>query len=92
MGLWNFLTDVGHAVTGIPTAKEKRAQMNMANEQIKAYKDQTRMAQEELDRKRGETAAEKRRVNEKQVRMLRRNFKPAGFLDNGSDLQSKLGA
>lgn len=86
-----IISDVWHGVTGSPTAKQMRAQMNLANEQMNLYREQTRIAQEELDRKRDEMASEKRRVEEKQVRALRRNFRPAGFLDNQDDLSNKLG-
>ena len=86
-----LVSDAWHGLTGSPTAKQMRAQMNLANEQMNLYREQTRIAQEELDRKRDEMAAEKRRVEEKQVRSLRRNFRPAGFLDNQDDLSNKLG-
>lgn len=69
-------------LTGHMSAAERREQGNMVNEQINAYKEQTRLAKEETDRKRGETAAAKRKVEEKQIRSLRRNYRPAGFLNN----------
>jgi len=81
-----------HAVTGAPTAQEKRAQANAVNAQVNAYKEQTRMAQEEINAKRGEMAVEKRRVQEKQIRSLRRSFRPAGFLNTGGDINNTLGS
>ena len=79
------------------TTKHKEAAMKSElNDQINAYKEQTRIAKEETDRKRGEQAAEKRRINEKQIRTLRRNYRPAGFLNNAAsaptgDLTQNLG-
>jgi len=67
---------------GRQTASEKRAAQNMMNEQIKAYKDQTNLAREELNRKQGEMKSEKRRIEEKQIRHLRRSYRPSGFLNN----------
>lgn len=89
---WDKATDAGHAITGIPTADEKRNQQKMMNEQMKAYKEQTKMAKDEIERKRGEQLVEKRRVQEKQIRHLRRNYSPAGFLNTGSDISNQLGS
>lgn len=90
--LWDKATDVAHAVTGIPTADEKRNQQKAVNDQIKAYREQTAITKAEIDRKRGEEAVEKRRIQEKQIRSLRRNFRPAGFLNTGADVTQPLGA
>lgn len=96
MSIWgkitDFVTDIAHGVTGLPTARERRSQQNIMSEQIKAYREQTAIAKSEIDRKRGEEVIEKRRINEKQIRSLRRNFRPAGFLDTGSDVSNQLGA
>ncbi len=89
---WGVVSSVYHGVTGAPTAKEKRDQANLVSEQINAYKSQTAMAQDEIRRKQGEQAAEKRRIQEKQIRGLRRNFRPAGFLNTSADVSSQLGA
>lgn len=90
--VWDVVTDIGHAVTGMPTAAEKRTRERLMNDQIAAYKRQTELAESEIARKREEQLAEKRRIEEKQVRSLRRNFRPAGFLDSGSDgMSNKLG-
>jgi hypothetical protein len=90
--LWDTVTDIGHGLTGLPTAKEKRSQQQIMTDQIKAYREQTAIAKAELERKRGEEAIEKRRINEKQIRSLRRNFRPSGFLDTGADVSKSLGA
>lgn len=93
--IWDKGTDLLHAATGIPTADEKRNQNRMVNDQIKAYRDQTNLAKTELASKRNEEVAEKRRVDEKQIRALRRNYRATSFLgtqDSGQpDMSSKLG-
>jgi len=57
-------------------------QRDMMRDQMQAYKDQTELARQEIERVRGEKNAEKRRIEEKQIRTLRRNYRPAGFLNN----------
>ena len=74
-----------------------RDQRDMVNAQIKAYQDQTAVARDQLNQARDATAAEKRRVNEKQIRTLRRNYRAsgAGLLGVGQpanqDVDTKLG-
>lgn len=88
-------SDIYHKVTGAPTAKEKRNQASMVAEQAQAYRDSTKLATDEIERKRGEMSAEKRRMDEKQIRGLRRSTRPAGFMDNqasGTSITSKLGS
>lgn len=87
-------SDVYHAVTGAPTAKEKRNQASMVAEQVQAYRDTTKLAADEIERKRGEMSSEKRRMDEKQIRGLRRSMRPAGFMDqaSGNSITSKLGS
>lgn len=79
-------------MTGNPSAADKRAQAAMVNAQLQAYRDATELTQNEINRKRGEEAVEKRRIEEKQIRGLRNSYRPAGFLDAGdSELSNKLG-
>lgn len=99
------ISDFYHRVTGIPTAKERRAtkkfQLNeqqAINDQIKAYREQTQIAREELNQKRASELIEKRRINEKQIRALRNNFRAQGLLGgrqlsetDQSGMTSKLG-
>lgn len=96
MGLWDTITDFAHDVTGIPTAKQRREQANMMADQIRAYREQTELTKKEIARKRSEEAAERRRINEKQIRSLRRNYRASSFLgsDQSSDqgMESTLGA
>lgn len=90
-------TDVAGKALGIPTADERRKSQQMINEQIKAYKDQTEITRQEINRKKGEEAVEKRRVEEKQIRALRRNYRSSGRGMLGSsgsaeqDMTTKLG-
>lgn len=90
-----LVTDALHGISGVPTADEKRNAQKLMNDQIKAYKDQTDLARQELNEKRDQVAAEKRRVNEKQIRSLRRNYSSPGFLGGSDssqpDMTSKLG-
>jgi len=97
------ISNVWHAATGLPTASEKRDQAKLVKDQIEAYKQQTSMAEEQLNEARASREVEKRKVNEKQIRNLRHNYRPAGgFLNNrgltaagGSetgDISNKLGS
>ena len=85
-------SDVYHKATGAPTAAEKRDQANMMNEQIRAYREQTELAKKQMDDARAAKDVEKRRINEKQIRSLRNNFRPAGgFLNNQGNAQPNAG-
>jgi hypothetical protein len=97
-------TDLGsrlyHKATGTPTADDMRNQQYAINDQIKAYKDQTALTQKEIDTARSQQDVEKRRINEKQIRALRNDFRPVGgFLNNqqaplgnSTGLPNKLGS
>lgn len=67
------------------------------NEQIKAYREQTELTREEIKKKQSSLDADKRRVEEKQIRALRNNYRPRGILSsqNGaapaSGVSDKLG-
>lgn len=94
-------SDVYHAVTGAPTASEKRGQARLMNEQIQAYKDQTALQTKAFNEAKQQREIEKRRVEEKQIRGMRNRSRAAGFLGvgaaatplgNATELPSKLGA
>jgi len=74
-----------------------RDQRNMVNAQIKAYQDQTALEKQQLDQTRASAEVEKRRVQEKQIRSLRRNYSSpnTGLLGVGasdtSDMSQNLG-
>lgn len=87
--------DIAKGLFGLPTSAEKEAQARMMNEQIRSYREQTELTRRELAAKRDETAAQKRRINEKQIRSLRRTTRAQGLLgasqSNEADISSKLG-
>ena len=103
MSWWTDLRDTVEYVgtAGLYDPKKSRQadrdQRDMVNAQIKAYQDQTALARQQLDEARSQTQAEKRRVEEKQIRALRRNYRAqgAGMLGVGSpasqDMTDKLG-
>ena len=70
---------------------EKRAAARAMQSQVDAYKKQTELATSEMERVRGEENAEKRRINEKQIRSTRRGHSNAGFLNNDSGISNTLG-
>ncbi len=59
---------------------DTKKQQELMNEQIKAYKEQTELSKAELSRAKDEQIAEKRRIQEKQIRSLRRSSSSRGFL------------
>lgn len=59
-------------------------------EQMKAYREQTELTRKELERTRKETDIQKRRVEEKQIRGLRRNYRPQGLLGVGESGQQGM--
>lgn len=85
----NKLGAAFNRITGHLSAAERREQANQVNEQVKAYKEQSNLAKSELDRVRGEQATEKRRINEKQIKQLRRHFRPAGLLDHAREAKAE---
>ena len=103
MSWWTDLRDTWEYVaTGTlydpgKSRQNDRDQRNLVNSQIKAYQDQTALAKQQLDESRAATQAEKRRVEEKQIRALRRNYRSngAGMLGVGNsasqDMDSQLG-
>ncbi len=77
---WDISTTLYHKATGIPTEKEKRRERHQINDQIRAYKEQSNLAREQLNEVRAQKEAEKRRVNEKQIRALRGTYRSRGLL------------
>jgi len=74
-------------ITGSPDASQRRAQQDQINQQMKAYKEQSEITRDELNAKRNEVASEKRRVEEKQIRNLRRNYRAPSFLGGQDSAQ-----
>lgn len=91
--IWDVATDIGHAVTGIPTADDKRNQAKMVRDQVEAYKKQTELTRSELARTQAEKATERRRVQEKQIRALRGSYRSPNIIDSAQiGVSPKLGA
>lgn len=87
------VSDVWHEVTGTPTAADRRKNQQLMQDQINAYKQQTALAESEMKRAREERLQAKKRLDEKQIRSLRRSNRSAGFMDSGNEgLSSTLGA
>lgn len=78
-------------ITGRMSEDDKRNQQYAINDQIKAYKDATALSTQQLNDTRAEQNVEKRKINEKQIRSLRNNFRPAGGFLNNSANSSSLG-
>jgi hypothetical protein len=71
---------------------ERRKAAEAIQSQIDFYQSQKRMADEEVARIRGEEEAEKRRLDEKKVRVLKRKFRNPGFLEEAvPEMREKLG-
>ena len=84
-----------HAATGTMNAQEQREQANLVNEQMKAYRDQTEITRAEINRVQGEQKVEKRRIEEKQIRSLRNNYRSSGLMSYAQNqpgaVDTKLG-
>lgn len=91
-----------HAITGTQNAAQKREAANatgdtnrMLNEQIKAYRDQTELTKNQINAAKDAQQVEQRRIQEKQIRSLRRNYRAQGLLGVGGpvaqDTSNKLG-
>jgi hypothetical protein len=80
---------------------EKTYGMNDVFNQVNEYRKLTNLTNDELARVKEEKDIEKRRINEKQIRQLRNNYRrPRGFLNNqpsgntlgnSNNITSKLG-
>lgn len=80
MGIFDFITDPIKKVVGMPTSKDIKKQKKEINAQIKAYQQQTELTRQQLQAAKDQETAEKRRVEEKQIRALRRSNRSQGFL------------
>jgi len=88
--LWDKATDLGHELTGIPTADERRNQAKDVSDQVNAYKAQTELTRNELAAKANEVDAAKRQVEEKQIRALRGNYRGQSLLGDQSNNQNGM--
>lgn len=93
----SFFDKVGHFFDEALGLQGKRQAQRQINDQIKAYKDQTELTRKQLEDTKNEKLAEKRRVEEKQIRGLRRNYsaRNTGLLGQGQpasqDMTNQLG-
>ena len=86
-------------ITGRPSAAQTRASQQQITDQVKAYQDQTALEKQQLDEARASQDVEKRRIQEKQIRSMRRNYSApnsgSGLLGQGqpaaSDINNQLG-
>lgn len=103
MSFWTDIRDTWEKVSSlgaydpVESHRQEKEQREMINNQIKAYKEQTELTRQQLNETRSQMDADKRRVQEKQIRSLRRNFRPmgSGFLGVGAsstqDMTNTLG-
>lgn len=96
MSWWTNLRDtaveVGSAGMYSPReSRHKEAEARYAmNDQMKMYKEQTEITKQEIARKQNEEAVEKRRIEEKQIRTLRRNYRSSGILGGAASTQPDM--
>ncbi len=105
MSLWTTIRNIAESpitattgiIGGILGNDDLKNQNKMVNDQIKAYKEQTALTRQQLDQTRAAQEVEKRRIQEKQIRSLRSNYRPAGGLlgvgnPATNDMTNQLGA
>jgi hypothetical protein len=68
---------------------DRRAANQAVSEQISFYQQQKADMAEEKTRVEGERAAEKKKINQKQIKSMRRSYRAPGFLDEASDSMSE---
>lgn len=104
MSWWTDLRDKAEKVATLgfydpeKSRNQEREQRKLINDQISSYKEQTNLARQQLNQTRESTNAENRRIQEKQIRSLRRTYKAQnaiGMLGQGQpaipDIEQKLG-
>lgn len=77
--------DLFNKATGRISASDRRATNQMLTDQVNAYKEMTEISKKQIAEKKDEQSAEKRKINEKQIRSLRRNYRPQGIMNAGSN-------
>lgn len=99
MSLWTDIRDFGERVVtlGAYNPEASREADRAVAAQMAAYKQQTALTQQQLNNTRNQEIAEKRQVEQKQIRALRGTYRPAGtgLLGVGAqpnqDMSSNLG-
>lgn len=100
MGIFDKIGGFVNKITGRESASEKRQRASDVQAQIDAYKKSTELAEKQIKDAQASKDVEKRKINEKQIRSLRNNYRPAaGFLQNQrltesnpNELTNKLGS
>jgi hypothetical protein len=77
--------DLFNKATGRISASDRRATNQMLTDQVNSYKEMTEISKKQIAEKKDEQSAEKRKINEKQIRSLRRNYRPQGIMNAGSN-------
>lgn len=82
-GLWNknignWEGSLFNKVTGRPNAAQQRAQQQQIQDQVKAYQDQTNLERKQIDDARSAEESQKRLIQQKQIRNLRRSYRAPG--------------
>jgi hypothetical protein len=81
-GFWSSLDES----LGFRGPRGKKKDQELMNQQIKDYQEQSKLAKEEMTRAKDAQVAEKRRIQEKQIRSLRRHSSSRGFLGTSNDM------
>ena len=84
MSIWDSIADVGKGIWDTVTGKGDREQKKLLNQQMKDYQEQSRITKEELAKAKDSQVAEKRRIQEKQIRSLRGRGSSRGFLGSSN--------
>lgn len=104
MSLWTKIRDtlIKTGTAGLidpeRARQAERQQKELIAQQMRAYREQTELTRQEIDRVRGEENTEKRRIQEKQIRSLRRSQRAQGIGMLGigepaaGDMSNKLGS
>lgn len=85
------------ATGGLINPERRHETRNMIKDQVKAYEEQTNIARDQLNAIRNQQDVEKKRIEQKQIRALRRNYRSANvsLLGMGApgagDMSTKLG-
>jgi hypothetical protein len=91
MSIWDTIKnvykspfDVSKGIINTVTGKPDKNQQKLINEQIKSYQEQSKLAKDELAKAKDQQIAEKRRIQEKQIRSLRGRGSSRGFLGSSN--------
>ncbi len=76
--------DIGKGIFNTLTGQGNKDQQKLMNQQMKDYQEQSRITKEELAKAKDSQIAEKRRIQEKQIRSLRGRGSSRGFLGSSA--------